>query len=225
MPGEEGNSNIEDEEPQPQEYARQNGLSCDYFQCNGSSELQTLQEQVQLVITNDSHLPQLDLGTEPIVQERFSLSKEAAKLLASVSHEETPESIEGITKNLLVDKGGVVKLKIELPLLRTDHETDCGEFGRRDNFEIKLQDIRLPLEAVNKENCEGLEWPEKMWNVGAEIIEGLKTEKIQTTRDTLIYLQSALKVDWSAEDDQLLWKNQEPYRRVVIPMHTREITR
>jgi len=62
---------------------------------------------------------------------------------------------------MLKTRGIIKRAKLELPLIKTDHEMDCKNFARRDDFEIKLCDIKLPLEMVDEENNEGLAWPSR----------------------------------------------------------------
>jgi hypothetical protein len=201
------------DEPPPLQYARSNGLVRDHLADQlAFSELAKLQAAVQHGLTDDSELHQFDFGSEVKVEERVTISREEALLLSSVAQEDTTEAIDALPmfKTTSITR----KTRLELPLLKTDHETDCKNFARRDDFEIKLCDIRLPLEMVNEENNEGLVWPPKFSSLGEELVEQLKQEKISVSRDMIIYLQGVLKNAWTEEDDKNLWESEQRYKRV-----------
>jgi len=205
---------IEDE-ISPLEYARLNGLSRDYLADQlVFSELAKLQTAVQHDLTDDSDLQQFEFGNELKVEERVTISKEGAKLLSSIAQAETCEEIDALMLRMLKTRTVPKRTKLELPLLKTDHETDCKNFARREDFEIKLCDIKFPLEVVIEENNEGLVWPSRFSCLGAEVLEKLKQEKINVSKDDMIYLQAALKHDWTEEDERNLWNSEQKYKRV-----------
>ncbi|KAE9371387.1 hypothetical protein N431DRAFT_410045 [Stipitochalara longipes BDJ] len=124
----------------------------------------------------------------------------------------------GLARDHLVDqltRSIFKRAKLELPLLKTDHEADYKNFAKRDDFEIKLCDIKLPLETVIEENNEGLVWPSRFSCMGAEVLEKLKQEKISVSRDDMTCLQNALKHGWTEEDDRNLWKSEQRYKRAL----------
>jgi hypothetical protein len=204
-----------DDEPPPLQYARSNGLARDHLADQlVFSELVKLQTAVQHGLADDSELPQLYFGSELKVEERVTISREGAQLLSCIAHEDAAEAIDTLVFPMLKNRSIVRRNILELPLLKTDHETDCRNFARRDNFEIKLCDIKLPLEMVNEENNEGLVWPSRFSLVGTKVMEELKQEKMGVSRDILNYLQNALKNQWTEEDDENLWDSEQKYKRV-----------
>jgi hypothetical protein len=201
------------DEPSPLQYARSNGLARDYMGDQlAFSELVKLQTAVQHGLTDNNELHQFDFGSEVKVEERLKISREGALLLSSVSQED--EAINALVLPMFKTRSITKKARLELPLLRTDHEKDCKNFARRDDFEIKLCDIKLPLEMVNEENNEGLVWPSKFSSLGEELVEQLKQEKISVSRDVLSYLQDVLTNDWTEEDDKSFWESEQRYKRV-----------
>jgi hypothetical protein len=201
------------EEIPPLVYARSNGLARDHLADElVFSELVKLQTAVQRDLTDDSDLQQFDFGNELKVEERVTISKYGAKLLASIAQAETCEGIDALVLPMLKTRGIHKRVKLELPILKTDHETDCKNFARRDDFEIKLCNIKLPLEMVIEENNEGLVWPSSFSCLGAEVLEDLKQEKIGVSKDDMIHLRNALKYDWTEEDDRNLWKSEQKYK-------------
>ncbi len=224
-------SDASDPENTPHEYARKSGIVRDYRTFLAEEELEDLQRNAETGISDHSHLPQFDFGPEPKLQERPSgssvISKEAATLLAWVSHEVSEDDVKDIDATVLLMLRPVPstnKLKLELPLLPTDHETDCRWFARRDNFEIKLQDVMLPLDVVDDEKCEGLTWPARYWNIGPETVERIEKEKLQTTREALSYIQQKSKCEWTAEDEKDLLASLQTYRRVSQYLQVRDGT-
>ncbi len=203
------------DEPPPLQYARSNGLAHDHLSDQlVFSELAKLQTAVQHGLTDDSELHQFDFGNEVKVEERITISREGALLLSSVSKEDTAEAIDALVLPMIKPKSITKKARLELPLLWTDHETDCKNFARRDEFEIKLCDIKLPLEIVNEEKNEGLIWPPNFSSLGGELVEQMKQEKISVSKGIIIYLQDALKNGWTEEDDKNLWEIEQRYKRV-----------
>lgn len=211
---------IDDEIP-PLEYARSNHLARDHLaDPRVFSELAKLQTAVQDDLTDDSELHQFDFGSELKVEDRVAISKEGAKLLSSIAQEETAEAIDALVLPMLQTRSIVTRAKLEIPLLKTDHEADCKLFAIRSDFEIKLCDIKLPLEMVNEENNEGLVWPSRFSSLGAEFLDKLKNEKISVSKDDLLHLQNALKHPWTEEDDKNLWNNEQKYKRVGRQAYT-----
>jgi hypothetical protein len=204
-------SNEEEEDVSPLEYARKNGLSRDYLKEPYLVSNLELHGDCQGGLTDDSKLSQFELTASVRTEERLAISKDAAGLIASISHEESSEWVEG-TVFRMIDTRKYRKLRLELPLLKSDHETDCKKFAQRDGFEMKLQDITLPLETVEEGNTLG--FSPSMWCKGAEILEVLKKEKLEVSRHTLVYLQNNLKNDWTDENEKKTWHSVCKYRRV-----------
>ncbi|KAM3074628.1 hypothetical protein ACMFMG_008056 [Clarireedia jacksonii] len=203
------------EEDDVLEYARLNGIARDHTLDDTSiNHLLCMQEELVEFI-NHAHLPQLQ-APHNIEEERMSISQGAARLLASAVHRETNETIDESILPLL-DGRYVKKMHVELPLLRTDHQSDCQDFGKWDGFEIPLHHINFPLEIVDIENNEGLEFPEEFYNFEMETMEKVKQEKIEVTRSSMLFLQNALKVNYAEKEKDEVWCS------VLIPYKRQEI--
>ncbi|KAK6579706.1 hypothetical protein PZA11_007942 [Diplocarpon coronariae] len=199
----------------PLEYARQNGLSRDYLgEPLGFPELRELQCRADCEVRDDNNLPSLDLGAEIQIEERLVCSKEAALLLSWVAHEAHVQEIEALVDAYCNTPSSIRKMKIDLPLLRTDHEADCRSFASRDGFEVKLGDVKFPLEAVG--GGEGFDWALKFANHGTELVKELKHEKLGVTRDAMTYLQEIPKTVWTEEDEKNLWDREQSYKRKAV---------
>jgi hypothetical protein len=206
-------SSEEEEEISPLEYARRTGLTCNpRAELPPLSYLAALARDIGESLTDDSHLHQfhfLSYSTD----ERLSISRDAAQLLACISNAGKEETIDSIGHSLISKKHSKNR-RLELPLLKTDHDTDCKEFIKREGFEIRLKDVKLPLEMVDDDENEGLDFPEKFWNKGSEILEQIETEKISVTMDGMKYLQGMLAHDWDEIDEEAIWASVHNYKRV-----------
>jgi hypothetical protein len=215
------NSDLSDDECDevtPLEYARANGLCLDYL-CDraSNSEAGKLRAILDHSLADDSHLRRFAFGPELRVEERLSISKDAAFLLASVSREQAAEEIDSLVLPMLNSRNGIKKLKIELPLLHSDHEGDCKEFGRREGFEVRLKDVKLPFEIVSEENGQGLKGPSHFNTLGTKTTEELKQERISVSKNTVGYLSGTLASVWTEEDEKNLWEIEQSYKRVCAP--------
>ncbi|CZT45533.1 uncharacterized protein RSE6_05850 [Rhynchosporium secalis] len=206
-------SSSQEEKVSPHEYARQNGLAQDYLAANLEiPELFDIRSRSVNNVDDDAKLPLFDLGPQLKVEERLACSREAASLLSWLTREESSDEINDIVAPLFKDTDCIRKKKLELPLLRTDVDTDSRNFASREGFEISVQDIKLPLEAVAQ--GEGFDWIEQYKNLGGEILRDLKLEKISVTREAMVFLQACMTVSWTEEDDRELWAREQKYQRV-----------
>ncbi|KAI1107959.1 hypothetical protein F4804DRAFT_339728 [Jackrogersella minutella] len=204
----------------PDEYARENGLSVD-SQVDVSPLFALVHDQSTQLLTNEqidnNSLPQLHIPYLVPRIEHVSASKESFELLSSIASlgrkndEEfkLPAPIE------------FAKLKLELPLLRSDPEYDCRELARRVKEQRKA-DIDLtsvPSEPLNTLNDESLDFPDASFQCRQKLIQSIEDEKIDIPRAALGYLANALKDKWTQdeqrelEDGELHWK---PCRDMAI---------
>ena len=214
-------SESSDEEPEtsPLQYARENGLCCDHLQTPYHASNLNVFADYQNGLLDDCHLQQFKLCAEINTDERLTASKEAALLIASVSREGTFEWVDDTVVQMITSSKHIVP-RLELPLLKSDQETDCKTFARREGFEIKLQDIKLPLEMVDGENNGCIGFSPSLCNKGTEILEELKKERLEVSKDTLLYLQSILRSDWTDENEEKVWESTFTYQKVSIPQYS-----
>lgn len=205
-----------EEEPTALEYARRHGLAYDHLlesTCHLYSTLTLLGEVGDLM--KDGDLPQFEFP-EYTTDERLLMSKEAALLIAWASNNTV--EIEAVYPGILstTDQRSVKDKKLELPLLKSDHEIDCRRFAKRDGFDIKLEDVRLPFEMFDVENNDGIRIPDSLWIRSSELIIEIEKEKLGVTKEAIIYLQSALKVDWDENMEKEVWASVQKYKRVRL---------
>lgn len=69
---------------------------------------------------------------------------------------------------------------------------------------------------VDEEKNEGVGFPAAYWHLGDGIMEDLKKEKLEVTRDTMVYLQAALATTWTRQDEKDLWREEMNYKRAGL---------
>ncbi|KAJ4352299.1 uncharacterized protein N0V89_007647 [Didymosphaeria variabile] len=197
-------------EPTVLEYARFHGLCSDFtkelpsYYNNFSLSDETL--YLDLWDPNDS--PSLTNPADELTKERLAVSKEAAMLLKSVhSLTQEPPSLLRIPDR----RRRILSLKQELPILRTDNELDILAFGG--TVEPSFTDLKIPLEAIDEENDEGLDWPSDYAGYPKQCDERAKNEKLGVSRETLLYLQDAVRNSHSPEDSELIKREGLLYRK------------
>lgn len=134
-----------------------------------------------------------------LTKERLAVSKEAAVLLRAVHDlQQAPAVQEPVADHY----EWVRSLKQELPILKTDNELDLLSFGSHAMPASK--DMKMPSEALDEENDEGLEWPTKYMTYPAQYDRQIKAEKLAVSREVLLHLQDALADRFTAEDAEEL---------------------
>jgi hypothetical protein len=189
-----------EEEITPLEYARQNGIALDH-NIEPGHMIANLRALMIGPWSLDEDLPLLDFGEEPKVEERFSVSKEAAILLSSIVRQDDQQS-DGILSSSSLELRRRKRLKVELPVLRTDPDFDYKQFRSRDGFEINIQDVKLPLEVVEVEKDEGLMWSKANRDIGPSVMARIQNEKLPVTRETIAYIQKSTACLWTEEDER-----------------------
>ncbi|KAF2708876.1 hypothetical protein K504DRAFT_482355 [Pleomassaria siparia CBS 279.74] len=204
----------DDDEPTILEYARFHGLCVDY-----TSE----QPRVDDIAIPSSETLQTDLQDPPecpttnpaieLTKERLTLNKEAALLLQAV-HLLRPAPVDNETDKIklpLEDWRQSAKLKQEVPLLRTDHELDMKSFGNTDTPSFTR--LEIPLEVINVEKDEGLQWPAKYRDYPAQCDEKARAERLQVSKEDLRFLQGALTDSWTIADSERIKEEGLSYGR------------
>jgi hypothetical protein len=124
------------------------------------SDIEALRKDIPETLTEDTDLPNIDLHVHVSTQEALTLDKGGAELLQSANHGlSSTEDLECILLPLLGSRRSR-KLRLEIPLLRTDHASDFRAFARweKSNF----RDGCLPMEPLDDEMDVGLDWPQKL---------------------------------------------------------------
>ncbi|KAI9821882.1 MAG: hypothetical protein M1827_002464 [Pycnora praestabilis] len=188
----------DDQEPTLLEYARFHGLARDhlaffplqsnYITCPPEDGLRSPPEL--------KGLPDVDCTLEDLVNEKLSVSLEAAALLGFIT---------AASKERFVDDSPISyhrkmrSLKAEAPILRTDHDTDVGDF--REKIVPDLRGIRLPCENIDEDNDEGFTWPTAYYGALRKLQTTVGSEKLETENDMPLYLRSMIHDPLTNEDE------------------------
>jgi hypothetical protein len=120
-------------------------------------------------------------GTPP--KERLAISREAFLLLGSI--QQCPPECLGDEER--PNPHRVRDMKVELPLLRTEHDMDMMSLCRRIEPNVVIGNL-LPA-MVEDEKDEGLHWSSRHQELPVTVTRGLESEKFSITTEALIYLQ------------------------------------
>lgn len=206
----------QDEDISALEYARLNGLARNHLiDSSPTAILNALREIGNDGLTDDSNLEQLKFPPNYNMHERLTVSKDGARLLAWAMHPELDKMADYIVPSML-GTSYLKHIRLELPLLSSDHEADVKKFANRETFEPHLKEVRLPLEVLDIEKNEGLTFSSILWNLGAKTLEELKKEKISVTRESVEYIQGTTRSDWTDIEENELWRSLQKYNRVSM---------
>jgi hypothetical protein len=135
----------------------------------------------------------------------------------SLSEEEIAGFAQQITTALKATN--IRGLKLELPVLRTDHHIDLRNYNRTVWVaqEWVLSRHNLPLEPCSRANDEGLDFPNSAYGVDTRVFQSVKDEKIEIGKETLGALQKCLKPDWAEDDQAAMLQSQVNYQGVSSP--------
>ena len=194
----------QEEEPSIIDYARFYGLISDHLEphpLQGTAARDTFQS---LELDDDDGLSPSNLPVYGLPQERLTVDAGAAAVLSSiVALAEVPPARDDV-----IDTHRIRNLKLELPLLRSDHEVDMFNFGPQ--IVPDLEHEFLPLETVNEEADEGLTWPPTCYQFPEEFANKSTSEKLHVSSNALAYLQETLNLHLDDHDgfeyDDLAYK-------------------
>lgn len=201
---------LSDPEPSVLEYARLHGLARDY-RADGpplNAVVAPSDHDLNKAFDDFPDTP-LTNPADGLVRERLTVCKDAASLLKDIfTLQAMPEHdvcLHGSWKR-------TSHLKLEAPLLFPDNETDLQEFG---SISVpSFRDVRLPLEIVDDEKDEGLGWPSTYLEYPKMYDAKCQSEKLRVSKDVLVYLQNAIRDDWSRLDVENLKCGEELRKRV-----------
>jgi hypothetical protein len=189
-------------------YARRQGL------CYDNRREDILQLVGEDLIDRGPNLPALSdfvpPQTDPPSDGKLRVSQKAGRLLVSIATQ--PPKPEW--RHLLSDHQKLRKLKVEPPLLMTDHSKDMRKFLPKRSIEI--EDIDFSLDALDAEKDEGLNWPSHISKLCSQWDDEIAHEKLQTSRETLQFLGRALRDTWTEENNRELVKDLSKVEKVCV---------
>lgn len=200
----------DDVEPRIIDYARFYGLVQNHREPPPLQGL-TLPENLGSFLEDPPELFHVDLSNVKVPEERLAIDAGAASLLSSI-----PESAKCEFEDLGIDRHRVRRMKNELPLLRSDHEIDLLRFVSP--IVPDLENEFLPLETLDIEEDEGVEWPSSYYALPDEFTRKSRSEKIEASKDDFLYLQQVLKYHLEGGEHAAFEIDGLPYKK-VRPVH------
>ena len=177
----------QEEEPSILDYARFYGLISDHLEPHPLRRIATRDTLHSLELADDDGLSPLNFPACGLPQERLTVDAGAAVMLSSIA---ALAKVPPGHDDRVIDTHRIRNLKLELPLLRSDHEIDMLSFGPQ--LLPDLEHEFLPLEAVNEEADEGLTWPSICYQLPGKFANNSTSEKLCVSSNALAYLQETL---------------------------------
>jgi hypothetical protein len=211
----------EQEDPTVLEYARFHGLCTDYLleqphikdvpiPSNDCFE-SDLRDHADSSLTNNA--------ASELTKERLTVDKEVALLLRAIQQQQVPDEYTLLPSD---DWRRAKKLKVEVPILKSDEELDLLSFGCTDT--PSFSKLRIPYELIDVEKDEGFEWPKKYSDYPAQCNKQARAAKLSVSRDDLLFLGDMVKDHWTPEVSEQIKEESLKYMRVCVSMAQGEFT-
>ncbi len=197
-------------EPPIIDYARFYGLVQDHLEPPPLQGL-TLPENLGSFLQDPPELFHIDLTNVKVPEERLAVDVGAASFLSSIveSAKQLPSHSD---QDLGIHRHRVRRMKLELPLIRSDHELDVLRFVSP--FKPDLENEFLPLETLDVEEDEGFEWPSRYYTLPDEHAKKSRAEKLEASKDDFSYLQQTLDFHLEGKEHGAFEVDDLPYKRV-----------
>ncbi|KAK8119394.1 uncharacterized protein PG998_004020 [Apiospora kogelbergensis] len=209
------------------EYARQNELTIDFLSYNPSSEVTPaasllLQSTCLGQAEDDDLLPKLHIPFRLSPDEPPVISKDSVNFLNSVARREDDEVV--MRRAIQTSCASQIRhLKMELPLLESDHEADWRKLLRdvRSTTSVNLYSNMLPFEPLEISSDEAPQYPESAYSFRSQLQLDARNYQLVLTHDTLRYLATALAIDKNTDVQERLLLDGMSHHK---PIASREIT-
>ncbi|KIW18661.1 hypothetical protein PV08_02950 [Exophiala spinifera] len=186
--------------PSVLEYARFHGLALDYRSSDPFAYLNTLEPNGQIVEVDPALSDPVFLFLKPISQEsKLQLSREASQILS----DSIKDPCSDISSQHLVPRFRRLKnLKLEEPLLSTDHQTDVWNFKRSTPVGVQLRSILLRAEPFQLPGSGQLvdEFNHVFRGRTHGKFEQVGQERLLISRGTLSRISKVCLDDWNEMD-------------------------
>ena len=192
------------------EYAIECGLCTQYLMESPLDILQCMDgyETLGNEIEGLEGAAQQEVTIDELARERLNVDSEARELLYRIMKDEEDLFLH----SLPMIKSFSSNLKLEPPLLETDHEFDVLHFGHRPTPDFV--NMNLPMEGSVREKDESMEWPTKYMDLPQRMERKYSAEKLDFPREGLEFLMDVMKDSWDAMDMKELYANEFAYTRV-----------
>lgn len=189
-------------EPSILEYARFHGVasstlpSSDLLAYISPDTLESLESTLQDPSTGDfeTKLSTAATHVKSKEKERLEIERDGAVFLSSIIK---PTTQQPLLHPASTSRHRVKNMKIDPPILQSDHELDMRAFSHGVSvIPLDPSKLDLPLEQLEVENDEGIEWPRYYMDFPAQVWEMVRAEKLDCTREVLLFIQGVRDVRW-----------------------------
>jgi hypothetical protein len=185
------NSDPQDREPSLLEYARFHGLALNHLHFDHFEDLRNAPDTVDL--SDPASLPILEF-TAPPREDDIQCSREVATFIASAVKIPALPSLE----SMLPRHCKTPDFKMDLPLLKTDHDQDMREFGVKEDASATM--VNLIFIEIDEAKDEGFSWPAWYEEYPKKCMKALYEEKLDIPKETILYLQTLRRRELKTED-------------------------
>jgi hypothetical protein len=202
---------IDGEDVSPLEYARACGFCRNFFLDDPIKICES--NPLPLVTEHDFEdhsgaISATDLSVDDLIRERLGITMDAVVVLQKVMLAD--DDYQPLDK--LPNAPPKRNMRMELPLVLTDHETDMRNFGR--SLEPDYRRLKLPMEHADIENDEALEWSQKHIQLPNMRTKDIENEKLEFPRDFIRYLQDLILDTTSEHELDTFYDQVESYQKV-----------
>ena len=191
-------------EPSILEYARFHGIATsalasselrDYVSSDSLEDLEAgLRDPESRLGNFEATISDVHTQVKSRQNERLEIGRDAAIFLSSIIKPvAAPPSLD-TSSEFNQNRHRVKSLKMEPPILKTDHELDLRAFSGG-IISLDPTKLNLPLEKLQEENDEGMSWPKYYLDLPMQMWERVKAEKLDCTREVLLFIQGVRSVE------------------------------
>ena len=189
------------------EYARYHGITSDHWSKHPLDAF--LASDNNICIPDDAHLFQISSDVWHRPSEKITASKDDLVYLSSIIKRPDRMAWDEIPDRPNPNRAR--ELKLDLPLLSTDPEEDLRHFVRqaKPNFKaLRKESLATDMEMDGKPP-----WPLDLPSLPSKVMGSIESERISSTRDSLLYLQKIVNA-WESTRSSKREELITPYRRV-----------
>ena len=179
------------------EYARFHGVASDHLASYSIDHSSLRAEALDIALQDPigaTHLNFEGLDHARLQVEKLDIPRTGALSLSSVIQAASLRGSERepCYQEILPDRHYVRDLKVEPPVLATDHELDMRMV--RERICLDRMDLDLPLDIIDDYNDEGLRFPNYFGARRTQLLETLNSEKFNCTREVLLFIQEIRRI-------------------------------
>lgn len=163
-------------------------------------------------------LPDCSIPSGVSAPEKWEVRGRSLALRRDVCKIQNEAEVEGYMRQIRMgaEAKSIREIKLELPVLRTDNETDLRRHTRRINAarEVHLSNHHLPLEPCDEDKDEGLRFPPEAYAADRKIVQSVESEKIEISRHSFEALVKYMNAEWTESDQDAMLRSQVEYKAV-----------